>query len=242
LVAIHPQTLNKQKAPVRTRALRKEDKMNDEKIVPTCPESVQPKTYSYRTYSSEMSDNIGNLALALSKAQGEMSPAIKDAANPYFKSKYADLSSVWEAARKPLSKNELAVIQTTNGDSETVTVITTLIHSSGQWVRGTLKMKPVKNDPQGMGSCLTYARRYSLAAIVGVCPDDDDGNAASKVEAKVELISESQQKVIKTLSERLADNHLEAFNAKYPKVEEIKKGDFDTIVAKLNKSLAVAHA
>lgn len=165
------------------------------------PQEVnQPKTYS-----TEMSDNIGSLAAALAKAQGAMTPALKDAANPFFKSKYADLSSVWEAARKPLSTNELAVIQTTNGDSEVVTVITTLIHSSGQWVRGTLKMRPVKNDPQGIGSCLTYARRYALSAIVGICPDDDDGEAATrreKPEGK-ELITKDQASILSSLCDEV---------------------------------------
>jgi hypothetical protein len=103
-----------------------------------------------------------------------------DSENPFFHSKYADLSSVWEACRELLTKNGLAVVQTMGGEThESVTVITTLAHISGQWIRGGLTMKPTKQDPQGIGSAITYARRYALASIVGVCPEDDDGAAAS---------------------------------------------------------------
>ena len=126
------------------------------------------------------SDSINELAAALAKAQGAMKGAAKDADNPFFKSKYADLASVWDACREALSANSLAVVQTMDSDSaDTVTIVTTLMHSSGQWVSGRLTMHPVKPDPQGIGSAITYARRYALAAMVGVAPEDDDGNAAS---------------------------------------------------------------
>lgn len=123
---------------------------------------------------------IAELATALAKAQSEMEGAAKDTANPFFKSKYADLQSVWTACRKALTKNGLAVAQVAGGDGVTVTVTTLLTHSSGQWLRGELTMTPTKNDPQGIGSCITYARRYALASMVGVAPEDDDGNAASQ--------------------------------------------------------------
>lgn len=127
----------------------------------------------------EMSQEIGSFAAALAKAQSEIKGALKDSDNPFFRSKYADLSSVWEACRMPLTKNELSVIQTISGDSDNIIVTTMLIHSSGQWVKDSLTMAPVKKDPQGAGSAITYARRYALAAIAGVAPEDDDGNAAS---------------------------------------------------------------
>ena len=117
----------------------------------------------------DFSGTIGKLAEALSKTQGELKEAVRDSNNPFFKSKYADLTSVWEACRSQLSKNGLAVVQTmADNGSERVVIVTTLIHSSGEWIRGRLSVKPVKNDPQGIGSAITYARRYSLAAIVGV--------------------------------------------------------------------------
>lgn len=125
-----------------------------------------------------MSATIGKLAEALSKAQSEMEGATKDSNNPFYHSTYADLTSVWDACRKPLTKHGLAVVQTMGGGGD-VTVITTLCHTSGEWIKGSLTMRPVKSDPQGIGSCITYARRYSLAAIVGICPEDDDGNSAS---------------------------------------------------------------
>jgi hypothetical protein len=81
--------------------------------------------------------------------------------------------------RGPLSKNGLSVIQTTAQAETGVLVETTLAHSSGEWVAGVLHVKPVKDDPQGLGSAITYARRYALSAMVGVAPEDDDGNAAS---------------------------------------------------------------
>jgi hypothetical protein len=132
------------------------------------------------------SESINELMGALAKAQGIMSGAAKDSSNPFFKSKYADLSSVWNACRESLSQHGLCVSQTMNMDEEgSMCIITTLAHSSGQWMRSYLPIKitpePGKkiNELQVLGSALTYLRRYALAAIVGVCPDeDDDGNAA----------------------------------------------------------------
>jgi hypothetical protein len=128
---------------------------------------------------SEMSTEIGELASALAIAQGKITGALKDSANPFFKSKYADLASVWDACRGPLSENGIAVIQTTEIDEQGVTIVTTLAHKSGQWVRGKLRMIPKDASPQGFGSAITYGRRYGLAAVVGVAQVDDDGNAAS---------------------------------------------------------------
>jgi len=134
-----------------------------------------------------MSVSISKLAKALSAAQGEMEGAKKGCENPFFKRKYADLWEVWQACREPLAKNGLAVVQTTEEcQSGDILMITTLMHESGEWTRGRLKMKPVKQDPQGYGSCITYARRYALAAIVGVSPEDDDGNTASSGDKKAE--------------------------------------------------------
>lgn len=123
----------------------------------------------------ESSPTIGLLAEALSKAQGEMIGAKKDSANPYFKSKYADLASIWDACRAPLSKNNLSIIQIPQENG----IETILAHSSGEWIKGFLEIKPVKEDPQAIGSAITYARRYALAAMVGIAPEDDDGNAAT---------------------------------------------------------------
>lgn len=132
------------------------------------------------------SASLGELAGALAKAQGAMKPAAKSAENPFFKSSYADLPACWEAARVALSSNNLAVIQTTSMHGPQVLLVTLLAHSSGEWIRGELPVNPTKNDPQSMGSAMTYARRYSFCAITGVTAEDedDDGNAGSTPPAK----------------------------------------------------------
>ncbi len=128
------------------------------------------------------SSSLGKLAEALSKAQSAFSHAVKDADNPFFKSKYADLPSVIDAVREPLAANGLAIVQAPETDETGLNLVTTLLHSSGEWMRGWYPIKPLKADPQSMGSALTYARRYSLSAMLGVAAveDDDDGNAASQ--------------------------------------------------------------
>jgi len=126
------------------------------------------------------SQNINELATELAKAQAVMQPAVKDSENPFFKSHYADLSSVWDAIRKPLTDNGLSVVQTPDTLDGKMVLVTTLLHSSGQWISGALPVSPTKTDPQSMGSAITYARRYALSALAGVCSEeDDDGNAAS---------------------------------------------------------------
>ena len=128
------------------------------------------------------SESIVNLAGALVKAQGEMGNASKGAANPFFKSKYADLESVWDACRDLLANNGLAVAQFPGTYSEldnSMSLTTILTHESGEYICHEMSVPVTKTDPQGAGSALTYMRRYALAAVVGVVQADDDGNAAS---------------------------------------------------------------
>lgn len=124
------------------------------------------------------SPSCGSIALALSKAQKDVKGATKDAANPFFKSRYADLESVWNACREALSANELAVMQMPYNDGINVGIVTILAHSSGEWMQSRISAPPSKNDAQSIGSVITYLRRYALAAMVGVAPTDDDGEAA----------------------------------------------------------------
>ena len=132
-----------------------------------------------------MSPEISALAKALSQAQKEMGAAKKTADNPYFKSSYADLSEVFNAIREPLTKNGLSIVQAIDPDPEYARVETILFHESGQWISSMICLKPVKGDPQGMGSAITYGRRYSLSAIVGIASEEeDDGNEASKPKGK----------------------------------------------------------
>jgi hypothetical protein len=125
------------------------------------------------------SESITNLAAALSKAQAIMTGALKDSENPHFRSKYADLSAVWEACREPLCRNGLSVVQLPAVSNQaTVTVETILLHESGEYIGGSIEVPVSKADAQGVGSAITYARRYSLAAVVGIAPEDDDGEGA----------------------------------------------------------------
>jgi len=132
------------------------------------------------------SESIAALAAALAAAQGQMKGAVKDSANPFFKSKYADLASVVEAIRVAFASNGLSYIQTVEpSDKDEVRVETTILHSSGEWIScGILSLPVSKSDAQGYGSALTYARRYSLSAATGVAPEDDDGNLASSAKPR----------------------------------------------------------
>lgn len=152
------------------------------------------------------SEQINELGDALAKAQGAIKGALKSEDNPFFRSKYADLAATWDACREALSANGLSVVQVTGGDDpEIVRVTTRLIHASGQWIEGITVMRPTKADPQGIGSTITYARRYALAAIVGVAPEDDDGNAASsgKEAAPPAKITEKQAADLDALIEEV---------------------------------------
>jgi hypothetical protein len=133
------------------------------------------------------SESIAKLATALAIAQGQIESARKDKANTFFDSTYADLDSVWTACRAALSKNGLAVIQIPRSLRGAIEVETILAHSSGEWIADTLRLPAVMTDkrgnerfdPQSCGSSLTYARRYALAAFVGISQADDDANAAT---------------------------------------------------------------
>src|SRR5574344_527923 len=128
----------------------------------------------------EHSSSIDQLAGALAAAQAEMTFAKKDSTNPFLKSKYSDLASVWDAVRVPLTKNNLCVTQLPTGE----TLTTVLAHKSGQYIASTMPVKTgrndARNDAQAYGSALTYARRYALSEIVGIAQDDDDGEGTGK--------------------------------------------------------------
>jgi hypothetical protein len=124
------------------------------------------------------SEQIAELATALAKAQSVMKAAVINKQNPHFKNKYADLASVFEAVRKPLTDNGLSITQTTQLRDGMFLLVTTMGHVSGQWRRSEYPL-PLGAKPQELGSALTYGRRYSLSAICGIAADeDDDGEAA----------------------------------------------------------------
>lgn len=130
---------------------------------------------------SNQSTEIKDLVASLAKAQGAMKPAIFNRVNPHFKSRYADFSSCMDACRQPLSDNGLAIIQSCETIDGKLSLVTTLAHISGQWIKSEFPIISAKMDSQGIGSAMTYAKRYSLCGMCGVVADeevDDDGESA----------------------------------------------------------------
>jgi hypothetical protein len=176
-------------------------------------------------FEKMQSEQINELALALSKVQGELTPAVKDSKNPFFKSSYADLSSVWNSCKEALSKNGLAIIQTMDVKDGQYMLVTTLAHGSGQWMRSLLPILNEKGNAQGLGSAITYMRRYALSAIVGVtCDEDDDGNEASRplaknpANGKANLITKEQAEEIKAMLEQCDDIYSNRVVEHYAKI------------------------
>lgn len=133
----------------------------------------------------QMSTSIAALAKALAAAQSVMAGAPKIKINPHFKSKYADMEAVVDAIKKPLASNGISYTQLIEpGDGNELRVRTVLMHESGEWISGVICMPVAKDNAQAMGSALTYARRYSLMAIVGIASEDDDGYAADMSSGK----------------------------------------------------------
>lgn len=139
------------------------------------------------------SEQINELAAALNKAQSEMTGAKKKSANPFFKSKYADLSAVIEAISKPFAENGLSFSQFPINQDGQVGVETILMHESGQWMSQAITFPLMKQDPQAVGSTLTYARRYSLQSVCGV-PSEDDDCEAGMARGQQQNYQQQQQK------------------------------------------------
>lgn len=125
------------------------------------------------------SEKIAELATALAKAQGAIGHAAKDRTNPAFKARYADLASVIDASRDALAANGLAVLQPVTIADGVVHVGTRIVHASGEWAECVVSIVLADQRAHAIGSAITYGRRYGLSAMVGVAPDDDDGNVAS---------------------------------------------------------------
>ena len=143
----------------------------------------------------DRSESISGLATALAEAQGEFAIIPKESSNPFFKSRYAELSTIVRTVQPVLRKHGLSVTQLTEDGEVGITVRTVLMHKSGEFISGSLRMRPVKDDPQGVGSAITYARRYGLSAILGIATDDDDdGAAASGTTANRQTSKASKQK------------------------------------------------
>lgn len=167
------------------------------------------------------------IATAFVKAQKAFGPALKTSTNPHFKSRYADLSACVEAVIDALNANGIALVQVLHECNDGVIVSTTFIHESGEIIdTGKLHVPAAKHDPQGYGSALTYARRYSLMAACGIAPEDDDGNAGSKPPPKM------TDATLKALLADIADCKNEA---------ELKNAYFEAIKAVGNNQEAKDH-
>ena len=186
------------------------------------------------------SNEINELMSALAKAQGKMTGALKDCANPFYKSKYADINSVWTACRIPLSENGLAVTQTVHEkENGEVYLKTTLGHSSGQWMASIMPIRiknSGKNELQELGGCLSYLRRYALSALVGVtaAEEDDDGNSAVNFKAnpqkceispQSQMVSDAQLREFSSMLSLCTNEFRENINAYLVKCE-IKSHEF----------------
>lgn len=191
------------------------------------------------------SEQINELITALSKAQGIMMPAIKDSINPHFKSSYADLASVWEACRSALSSSGLAVTQTLDFAGEKQVLVTLLGHTSGQWIKSVIALPIQRPGPHELGSCLSYCRRYALAAMVGVYQDDDDAEKAQDSyrktrEQKESPLTEDQLSKLKSLSSSVSDKeYIKRLNdhLKVKSILDLNPKDYERAIGYLEKKI-----
>lgn len=189
----------------------------------------------------KMSENINELAKALSLAQGEMEGASKNAQNPHLKNRYADISAVWEVVRTVLPKHGLAVSQvmcddTTEGN---VCVESILMHTSGQWIASRCTLPAPKRDPQGYGSAITYARRYSLSAIVGVVSEeDDDGEAATRGRSQQRQQSHPRQEAPPQRQSTQPQTAQPQQQPAPPELHDLEAVEFDIVTCNTEKEIS----
>ena len=180
------------------------------------------------------SESINELASALCAAQSEMGGAVKDSANPFFKSSYADLTSVIKAIKQPFADNGLSYTQFPVSNENGVGVSTRLMHISGQWLEMEYTLPTVKKDPQASGSAITYARRYALQSIAGIPTADDDAESAMLRGNVWKAVSDDQIIVInKLLEETGADSERFCKWLKVQSVDQILAVHYDRAVAAL---------
>jgi hypothetical protein len=175
------------------------------------------------------SETISELAAALSKAQAEMTGAKKSAKNPFFKSNYANLEEVINTVKEPFANHGLSFVQFPISTEGAAGVETIIMHESGEYIANEFLLKCAKVDPQGMGSAITYARRYGLQSAVGIPSEDDDGNAASKpamTKARaIELIAQAIDiKALQAAWRSIASEPV-ATNADVVALKEIRKSE-----------------
>jgi len=184
----------------------------------------------------KQSETIIKLAQALAKAQAEMGGAVKESNNPFFKSSYADLTSVIKAIKEPFANNGLAYVQFPINGEHSMGVVTRIMHESGEWLESEYLLPLTKNDPQAAGSAITYARRYSLQSMAGIPAVDDDGEMAM-VRSK-SYINDRQYKEIKELfvkSDTQEDKFCKAFNIE--KLDDLETNYFNKAKSMLNRKI-----
>ena len=195
------------------------------------------------------SNEINEIAKALSLAQSEMSGATKQSTNPFYKSNYSDLASVMQAISLPFSAHGLCFVQGAEANEQRVSVTTRIIHTSGQWLEATTELPPTKADAQGWGSAITYAKRYGLQALCGVPSVDDDGQEAVKRVAKPKAtpINKKQAEEINLLIEDTGTDKAEFLNyystragSKITDLNQFPKDLFEQAVAVLTKKSIAA--
>jgi hypothetical protein len=183
------------------------------------------------------SEQVNELATALCKAQGDMGGAVKDSSNPFFKSSYADLTSVIKAIKQPFSDNGLSYTQFPVSNEHGVGVSTRLMHTSGQWLEMEYTLPTVKKDPQASGSAITYARRYALQSIAGIPTADDDAESAmlrgATNDTKINSTQAAKLKALLEVTQSDVNKFCKAF--KCPTVDEMKAVQFDQAMAALKR-------
>lgn len=167
----------------------------------------------------ERSESIKEIANALCKFQQEVGKVKKDSKNPYFKSKYASLADILDVIQKPLSECGLSIMQMPKGENELETI---LMHNSGEWFLSSYAMRPVKNDPQSIGSCITYQRRYAISSILNLNIDDDDANKASNLQVNTADAPKTNLDARKIFRPDFLNND-ESMNKLYAFIEEKEK-------------------
>lgn len=196
---------------------------------------------------------------AFIKAQSEVKTALKDSKNPFYKTKYADLNSVWDACRDAIHGNGFAVTQLGGFEGTQPILITLLIHSSGQWIRSDLPLICEKPTPQAYGSAITYMRRYGLESIMGICRDDDDGEAAVNQEerkkaeeakknpptppADIPRITPPEAQMLRMAIDKLPPEHQKGMNKwlttkGYMQLTDIPTADYSLIITRANQILS----
>ena len=191
------------------------------------------------------SESIKELATALNKAQAEMSGAKKSSKNPFFKSNYANLEEVIHCIKGPFANNGLSYMQFPKALDGFAGVETIIMHNSGEWISNELMLKCAKNDPQGMGSAITYAKRYSLQGAAGLPSEDDDGNMATarqqaplakpQMLQQAPVITPAQVKVLMTVGAGANVPDVKAIISKYgfASSKQITPDKFAVIIAEV---------